>query len=567
MPELDEAVAVLRANKDSWAQTNVAQRIEIVVEIKDAIVQIAEQWALKAADEKQIPKNSPLVGEEWISGPYALLSMCNGLINTLSKMEGKKFLDKLSKRDLDNGQLALKVLPVSIWDHLLFSGIKVEVWMEQGVNRKNLTEHAASAYDKPADQRKGKVALVLGAGNISSIPPLDSFQKLFLENQVVILKMNPINDYLRPIFEVALGPLISRGVLKIVSGDGKSGAYLASHDDVEEIHITGSADTHDIIVWGSGAVGKANKKSGNPINSRRITSELGAVCPTIVVPGPWSRADIRFQAEHIATQKMHNSGFNCVACQALILPKTWEKTDELMEQVQNAISGMDQRAAHYPGAHERMDEFASRTDNVVKFKREDSPDLVVADLKDGNHAWFEGNEVFGPAMSTHRIDETDPEAYLRAAISYANDSLLGTLGANIIIHPSTIAEIGKQKFEQIITDLHYGCIAINGWTGIGFLITQSPWGAYPGHTLDDIQSGIGFVHNSNMLESPERVVVSAPWRPFPRNLLSGGLTLLPKPPWFVTNRTQHKTGKLLTYFEYKPSWLKLPRIFLNALLG
>jgi aldehyde dehydrogenase (NAD(P)+) len=50
-------------------------------------------------------------------------------------------------------------------------------------------------------------------------------------------------------------------------------------------------------------------------------------------------------------------------------------------------------------------------------------------------------------------------------------------------------------------------------------------------------------------------------------LLSGGITLLPKPPWFVTNKKQHKVGMLLTRFQHSPSWLKLPRIFLNALLG
>jgi hypothetical protein len=34
-----------------------------------------------------------------------------------------------------------------------------------------------------------------------------------------------------------------------------------------------------------------------PKNPRRVTSELGNVSPTIVVPGPWSAADVQFQAE------------------------------------------------------------------------------------------------------------------------------------------------------------------------------------------------------------------------------------------------------------------------------
>ena len=112
-----------------------------------------------------------------------------------------------------------------------------------------------------------------------------------------------------------------------------------------------------------------------------------------------------------------------------------------------------------------------------------------------------------------------------------------------------------------------GTIAINAWTGLAFLSTACPWGAFPGHSLQDVSSGIGFVHNTFMFDKPERVVIRAPWRPFPRNLLSGGMTLLPRPPWFVTNRRQHVVGKLLTRFQHRPSWFKLPAIFINALRG
>ena len=69
------------------------------------------------------------------------------------------------------------------------------------------------------------------------------------------------------------------------------------------------------------------------------------------------------------------------------------------------------------------------------------------------------------------------------------------------------------------------------------------------------------------LEKTEKVVVKAPWRPFPRGLLSGQFTLLPRPPFFITNKRQHKLGKALTKFQYKPSWFKLPKIFFHALLG
>ena len=152
-------------------------------------------------------------------------------------------------------------------------------------------------------------------------------------------------------------------------------------------------------------------------------------------------------------------------------------------------------------------------------------------------------------------------------VYYCNNELRGTLGANILIHPKTIRQIGKKQFESMVAELKYGTISINGWSGLGFLVTQCPWGAYPGHTLDDVQSGIGFVHNTLMLESVERTVVFAPWRPFPRGLVSGQFSLLPRPPWFITNKKQDKVGMLLTRFQHRPGWLKMPRLFVNALLG
>ena len=562
--EYDAALEALDAAKDTWAQTGNADRITLLSQVKDNLMNVAQGWAETAARKKQIPEGSPLIGEEWISGPYAVMSGCNGLMLTLSQMEDKAFLKHLPKRELATGQTAIRVLPHSIWDHLLLSGVKAEVWMQKGVNPSNLAQHAAVAYDVPAAQRKGKVALILGAGNIASIAPLDVFQKLFLENQVVILKMNPVNDYLTDYLNVALKPLIDRDFVRIVKGDGAAGAYLTEHPLIEELHVTGAASTHDAIVWGTGAEGEKNRKADTPKNTKRFTSELGAVCPTIVVPGPWSGADLKFQAEHIATQKLHNSGFNCVACQVLIMPKGWDKAATLMDNVRTVIA-KSTRQAYYPGAGDRLSAFNNNAKSAKPVARGSAPAAIINEVNDAQ--WFRENEVFAPAMSTHEMDAPDAETYLVNAIAFANDQLHGTLGANVLIHPKTICAIGKKRFEEIIADLHYGAIAINAWTGLAFLATACPWGAFPGHTPQDVQSGIGTVHNTFMLENTERTVVQAPWRPFPRGLLSLQFTLLPRPPWFITNTKQHKVGMLLTKFQYKPGWFKLPRIFLNALLG
>lgn len=569
---LDQVVAELKTNALKWARTSTQERIALLSQVRDRLINVAPAWAQEAARQKQIPANSPLAGEEWISGPYAVMGACNQLIHTLSEMDGKAYLGKIPLRESVTGQVIAGIVPHSIWDRLLLSGVRADVWMQKAVTKANLATHTASAYDIPMSQREGKVALILGAGNIAAIPPLDCFQKLFSEHQVAILKMNPVNEYLDSYLKDAFKPLIDAGALRIVRGGLEVGKYLCNHPDIDELHITGAGASHDAIVWGGGEKTAKNKAAGTPVNSRRITSELGAVCPTIVVPGPWSDADIAFQSEHIATQKLHNSGFNCVACQMLVLPRDWDLSDKLMTVVQKTMARIPARPLYYPGAADRMAGFTAEGNNILKFDRPGTDACIVEPLTDESSTgetkpWFGNNEVFAPAMSTYRIESEDPADYLRKAIAYANDQLHGTLGANIIIHPATIRQIGTETFEAIIAELRYGTIAINAWTGLGFLMPQCPWGAFPGHTLEDVQSGIGFVHNTYMFDKVERCVVYAPFRPFPRNLLSFGFTLLPKPPWFVSNRKQHILGRLLTEFQYKPSILKVPRIFLNALLG
>jgi hypothetical protein len=123
------------------------------------------------------------------------------------------------------------------------------------------------------------------------------------------------------------------------------------------------------------------------------------------------------------------------------------------------------------------------------------------------------------------------------------------------------------RFREIIAKLHYGTIAVNAWTGVGFLTARATWGAFPGHTLDDIQSGRGVVNNALLLDETERTVVYGPFRPAPRSLFSGEVSLTPKPAWFVSNRTAATTARRLTEFAADPDPRALPAIFASALRG
>ena len=190
--------------------------------------------------------------------------------------------------------------------------------------------------------------------------------------------------------------------------------------------------------------------------------------------------------------------------------------------------------------------------------------LTGLDLGDGAESAFE-TEYFAPVLGVAELAGTG-EDYLAAAVAAANTRLRGTLGANLIIHPGTRRDLGE-AFERQVAALRYGTIGINAWTGVGYLTADATWGAFPGHTLDDVQSGIGVVHNALLLEDPERTVVEGPFRPAPRSLLNREWAISPNPPWFVDNKTAATTGRLLVAFEARPRWSALPGIFASALRG
>src|SRR5205085_1658920 len=99
----------------------------------------------------------------------------------------------------------------------------------------------------------------------------------------------------------AFAALVELGVLALARGDAAVGAYLAHHHQVEQIHITGSDKTYEAVVFGPGADGAARKARGERSLATPVSAELGNVSPVIIVPDRWSAAELRYQAEHVAT--------------------------------------------------------------------------------------------------------------------------------------------------------------------------------------------------------------------------------------------------------------------------
>lgn len=555
---LDDDIAALRTGSRSWAQLTLDQRARLLARVRDEVTRVAEEWADTASTAKGIEPGHPLRGEEWLAGPYAALVALDAYIGSLRALaKGESPLAGVKATPAPGGRVALHTFPMTATDGLLLSGYTGELWLRAGVSEDQARADAGLAQLAPTVS--GGVGLVLGAGNVPAIPVLDVLYELLAHNRVALLKLNPTMDALLPVFERALAPLIEPGFLRIVTGGADVGAHLTRHDGIDHVHITGAEATFDAIVWGAGgktpqarAAARRRKREGRPLLRKPITAELGGVSPIIVVPGRWTEADLRYQAEHIVTMRLHNSGHNCIAGQVVLMSRDWAQRDAFLEALRTAYASAPERPVWYPNSDDKLAAAADAYPDA-EWLAGRTRALIAVDGADASA--LQTTEYFAPVLGVVELPGLGQE-FLDAAVRHANDQLAGTLGANILIDPETQKALGD-GFERALADLRYGAIAVNAWTAFVFLTPTLSWGAFPGNTLDAIGSGVGVVHNALLVDATERSVVRGPFRPFPRAITGGERTVLPKPPWFVTSRTGATVSEGFTRFRMDGSWARL----------
>ena len=561
---LDAAVAGLKGRKADWAKLSIAERVALLDELIHGVLGVADRWSAACLKAEGLDPSHPSAGEEPLVGPYFILRNLRLLKKSLQDLahgnpRGRPKIPGPIKT-LPSGQISARVFPQDLWDRLFYTGVTAEVWMQPGVTAANLKETQAVAYRKNDGSPLGSVALVLGAGNVSSIGPMDALYKLFVENQVVVYKVHPVNVYLGPLLEEGFRALIDRGFLRQVYGGAAEGAYLCRHPDVDSIHITGSDKTYEAIVFGPGAEGEARRREDRPVVAKPITAELGNVSPVIVVPGPWSEGDLAYQAENVVTMLTNNAGFNCNATRVIVTHAGWSQRDAFLRKVKLLLAEVPTRRAYYPGAGDRYEAFLHQHPEAELYGEADGDRLAWAlipglDATRRNEICYT-TEAFAGLFAETPLEAPSVAAFLEQAVAFANESLWGTLNATLLVHPKTLADPAtSQAFEKAVAELRYGTVAINHWAAIGYGLVVTPWGAFPGHPRTDIQSGTGIVHNTLMFSRVDKSVVRAPFRVFP------------KPVWFATHRTAHRLTPKLARFEAAPSLAKLPGIFSLALRG
>ena len=547
---LERAVAEVAAHAHQWARVAPAERAEILARVVRDTVEVAEAWNGAACAAKGYEPDGPESGEEIFSGIGTFVRMAQALRTSMVDLASSgrpRYPGPVRHRP--GGRISVQVMPSSAFDRVLYASMTGEIWTEPGVTEDEVRATQASVYADP-DAHAG-VSLVLAAGNVASLGPRDVLTKLFADGKVVVLKANPVNDYLIEYWERALAALIEPGYLRIVNGGAPVGAYLTAHPAVDDVHVTGSDKTHDAIVFGVGEEGARRKAANEPVLNKPITCELGNVSPVVIVPGDWSLAELRYQARHVATMLANNAGFNCLSPRVLVTHVDWAQREVFLDELEGVFAQLPARRAYYPGAFERRQAFLDAHPDAREIGASGG-DVMPWTLIRGVDATRTDDvalnvEPFCALLSEAPLAAESAAAFLDRAVDFCNDVVWGTLSMTILVDPRTQREPAvAAALDRAVADLRYGSIGVNAWHALSFAFATTAWGAYPGHAATDIQSGRGFVGNAYLFARPQKSVVRGPF------------VASPPPAWFATNPHAGQVMRRLLAFEADPSWWKVP---------
>lgn len=542
---LGAALAELEAAAPRLAATDAGARAELARECIGSLADAAEPWAAAAVTAKGLPEASPWLAEELVTGPVAVARMLQLLVGSLEDVArgGAPRLPGPLRTD-SSGRLRAPVLPVRrLQDGVAFKGFSGEVVLAEDVTEE--TRFAGLRRGEPG------LALVLGAGNITSIGIADTLEHVLIDGMATGLKLHPHFGPLEPHFARALSPLVRRGFVRILTGEAELGASAVRDPRVALVHITGSASTFREVVRTHREAGAGSPDRGP--TATRFVAELGNVTPWIVVPGEWSAKDLTFQAQNLAGSILSNASFNCICPKVVVTSRAWPQREEFLETLRALLASVPPRPAFYAGATERFLELVGEPAGAPAGHL---PWTLLRDTDPDSRPELFERENFLCVSAETSLDEPDPALFIDAAARFADERLAGTLAATIVVHPRQRATGPvAHALERAVERMRYGTVCINQFAGLSFVLMSTPWGGAPGATLDEPQSGIGFGHNPFMLEGIEKTVFEGPFR------------ISPTPMWLPTNRNPVRIARALLALYLRPSPARLPGLLVQALRG
>jgi acyl-CoA reductase-like NAD-dependent aldehyde dehydrogenase len=516
---VDAAVQALRGSRARWAATGPGQRAALLDRCRERFFAVAPAVVEAGLAQKRLPPLAPEAGEEWafVLGVLKLLRAYAAALRDVERHGRPRVPGPWQRRP--DGQVSVRVAPVDIAERLALLGGSGEVWLQPGVDIDEARARQGQRWRAPPSTPR--VLALLGAGNVPLLIPGDVLHALLLDGDVVALKLNPVNESLAPLWRETFAPLVQAGALQILTGDAAVGARLCTHPAVDAIHMTGSHHTYEAVVFGPGATGATNKARGVVVNPRPVTAELGNVTPILIVPGPWTDVDLRYHAAQLAAQHALNAAHNCLTPRLVVVARGWPQRAAFLDALRAAFAELPRRRAYYPGSAARHARVLDAHPSAEQ--RGAPPPLPTEDalpwtLVPGLPATASDErcfreESFCATLAEVVVDADDVAGFLARAVAFANDVAWGNLTATLLVHPDTQRVAADARaVDDAVAALRYGAIGINTFGSFCYATPSLPWGAFPGNTAVDIQSGTGFVNNVFDLPAVQKAVLRAPFR-------------------------------------------------------
>ena len=215
-------------------------------------------------------------------------------------------------------------------------------------------------------------------------------------------------------------------------------------------------------------------------------------------------------------------------------------------------------ACYYPGGMESYEKFKKRYPRAEilgqkkKYFDNQLDPLFIAEVESDSPALTEEAFTMVLAQTSIRGTGADPLLFLEKAVDFCNEKVFGDLGCSVIIDPRTAGRIGS-GLDDSIARLEYGIIGVNVWCGMMSIFPQLTWGAFPGNTAANIESGVGQLGNGYMFDQIEKSVLWTPMRS-PVHLE-------------IATPKKLKIVRRLGYYVIKPSWMRLFRLLRALFLG
>jgi aldehyde dehydrogenase (NAD+) len=211
------------------------------------------------------------------------------------------------------------------------------------------------------------------------------------------------------------------GVINIVNGDGRTGALLSSHMDINQISFTGSVRT-----------GKKVQEMATKSNLKRVVLELGGKSPSLI----FADADMENALQHHSQNFLLNTGQACIAA-----TRTFVHEDIAQSFIEQLKARFEQ-LSHTMGSPFEAKTFLGPLADRQQFERVMSfleigmkeAELVTGGVRKGDSGFYVEptifldpkddariyrEEIFGPVI-TIRTFKTEEEA-----IELANDTSYG----------------------------------------------------------------------------------------------------------------------------------------------